>query len=193
MLKGNARLIHLYRLDWDEIRAIVQRGQEVLRRTASPEPVLAQWRSMIEKCKRHKRPIDRGWLARPLRWRTAWSTGTRLIINSRGYLAENMQSRDASSTWVAVTRGKYESEFRHDSRAILTAMGLEEVELSAADDSVLLPVELESRKPWTGFPGGKEAYLRSLLQRTVTALTDCYVPEDDMGLQYDIEAALKAL
>jgi len=189
VLKGNARLIHLYRLDWDEIRAITQRGEEILRNCGCSVHVLAQWKSMIEKCKRYKRPIEKGWLARPLRWSTAWITGTRLIVSSRGYLPENLLLPDTSSLCKEKTKERYAAEFRHDSSSILVAEGLEEIGLKAADDSVLPPVEPAGQKPWTGFPGGKLAYLASLLNRAV----DAGILDLDACLGEEMERARKAL
>ena len=172
MQTGNARLIYLNRLDWDEIRAITQRGTELLEAGNYDIHVRAQWRSMIEKCKRHRVPIDRTWLADPWLFARSWPKGAMLIVPSRGYLRENTTGPEFSTSHPGRAKADYDREFRHDSSAIFRPYGLEDISLRAADGSVLLPVVPESRKPWTGFPGGKQAFLRHLLQQAAGALND---------------------
>lgn len=173
MLKGNARLIHLHRLDWDEIRAIVQRGRELLIEGGCDVHIQAQWRNAIEKCKRHRSPLSRHWLGHPLVFAREWTVGATRIVPSRGYLPENLARREDTPSAVAATKQRYSAEFRHDRSSIFVAVGLEEVPLQAADGSHLRPVEREGQKPWTGFPGGKAAYLVSLLQRASHKLENC--------------------
>ena len=183
---GNARLIHLHRLDWSEIRAIVARGREVLADASPDLHPQAQWRAMLEKAKKYRRPVDRQWLADPLRWASCWEVGSTLLVNSRGYLPENVLPRDSTASLRRRVKAGYESEFRFDRSSIEVAMGLEDIKLMSSVGSVLAPLERSNVKPWANYPGGKQALIEALLRRAKDELPA------GSGLAGDIESFLAA-
>ncbi len=187
MLTGNARLIHVYKLDWSEIRAIVARGREILDEAGLGLHAQAQWRSMLEKAKKYRLPIDRDWLGRPKQWAACWGVGSTLAVNSRGYLPENLLPGDSRPSWRVVVKRKYSQEFRFDRTSVEVALGLEDIGLMSSVGSVLPPLERSDAKPWANYPGGKQAFLETLLRRAKDELP----AGSELGR--DIEETLSAM
>ena len=126
MIKGNARLIYLHKLDEDELRAIRKHIKDSeIPNTEALTRLLQGW---VRTCGEKAVPIERDWVERPydsyvLHMRNLESPAP--FIRSRGFMAGNITEGGKDPTGRA--EKTYQAEFRHDRTSICAIESLDEL------------------------------------------------------------------
>lgn len=178
--RGNRRLVRLNLLSEDEVRGLLEWGMP---RVA---PYQLFWQRMIFDAHRHGVPVERAWLEdldsflRFCEPHTAADIDLVFtLIVGRGYVPENLIC--FAPEWpnqIELKRRYDDAGFRHDRSSIKRIEGLEELDIRNLGEPLQPVAPLNPPCPWKGFPGGKTAYLLSLVTRLKEAGRNATTDED---------------